>query len=69
MENIKGEECWDIVITPKRKWYELNLKEVFQYKDLILLFVKRNFSAQYKQTVLGPLWFIILLSQRSFLEI
>ncbi len=68
MENIKGEECWDIVITPKRKWYELNLKEVFQYKDLILLFVKRNFSAQYKQTVLGPLWFIINPLLSSFIS-
>ena len=54
----KGED-WDIVITPKRKWYELRLREVYQYRDLILLFVKRSFSAQYKQTILGPLWFII----------
>lgn len=50
---------WDIVVIPERKWYELNLKEVFRYKDLIYLFVKRNFVSQYKQTVLGPLWFII----------
>lgn len=53
------ENDWDVVITPNRKWYELRLKEVLQYKDLIFLFVKRNFSAQYKQTILGPLWFII----------
>lgn len=53
------EEYWDIIVTPKQKWYELNLKEVFRYKDLIFLFVKRNFTAQYKQTILGPLWFII----------
>ena len=53
------EEKWDIVIVPDRKWYELNLKEVYKYKDLIFLFVKRNFTAQYKQTILGPLWFII----------
>jgi len=53
------QEKWDIVITPNRKWYELNLKEVLKYKDLIFLFVKRSFSAQYKQTILGPLWFII----------
>ena len=50
---------WDIVITPKRKWYELGLDELYRYKDLIWLFVKRNFSAQYKQTILGPLWYII----------
>lgn len=50
---------WDIVITSNRKLHELKLKEVFQYKDLIFLFVKRSFSSQYKQTILGPLWFII----------
>ena len=50
---------WDIIITPEKKWYELRLKEVFRYKDLIFLLVKRSFNAQYKQTVLGPLWFII----------
>ncbi len=59
---------WDVVITPDRKWYELRLKEVFQYKDLIFLFVKRNFSAQYKQTILGPLWFIITPLLSSFVS-
>lgn len=52
-------EKFDIVITPERKWYELNLNEVFKYKDLIVLLVKRSFTAQYKQTILGPLWYII----------
>lgn len=50
---------WDIVVTPECKWYELKLKEVLRYRDLIFLFVKRSFAAQYKQTILGPLWFII----------
>ncbi|SFO22171.1 lipopolysaccharide transport system permease protein [Pseudobutyrivibrio sp. UC1225] len=50
---------WDIVISPTRKWYDLRLNEVYKYKDLVGLFVKRSFSAQYKQTILGPLWFII----------
>jgi len=50
---------FDIVITPNRRWYDLNLKEVFAYKDLIWLFVKRTFNGQYKQTILGPLWFVI----------
>lgn len=62
------ENDWDVVITPDRKWYELKLKEVFQYKDLIFLFVKRNFSAQYKQTILGPLWFIITPLLSSFVS-
>lgn len=53
------EENWTTIIKPKTGWFELNLKELKQYKDLVFLFVKRTFSAQYKQTILGPLWFII----------
>lgn len=47
------------VIKPKTGWLEINFREVKQYRDLIFLFVKRNFVVQYKQTILGPLWFII----------
>lgn len=47
------------VIEPKNGWFDLHLKELLQYKDLIFLFVKRNFVSMYKQTVLGPLWAII----------
>ena len=57
--SVDLEETWDITVTPERKWYEMNLKEVFRYRDLIVLFVKRSFNAQYKQTILGPLWYII----------
>lgn len=46
-------------ITSKRKRFDLNLKEVWQYKDLIVLFTKRNFTLTYKQTILGPLWIFI----------
>lgn len=46
-------------ITSKRKWYELNLKEVWQYRDLIVLFTKRTFSLRYKQTILGPAWLFL----------
>lgn len=53
------EQKWKKVIEPKTKLLNLNLKEVFQYKDLIFMFVKRNFKSQYKQTILGPLWFFI----------
>lgn len=59
---------WDIVITPKRKWYELNLREVYRYKDLVVLFVKRSFNAQYKQTILGPLWYVINPLITSFIS-
>lgn len=53
------EQNWTEVITPKNKWYQLDLKEIVRYKDLLFLFVRRDFVAQFKQTVLGPLWFLI----------
>lgn len=59
MEKAITEEHWDEVIEPGGKVLDLKLKEVWRYRDLLLLFVKRDFSAQYKQTVLGPLWHII----------
>lgn len=46
-------------ITSQRRWFELNLKEVWQYRDLIILFTRRNFTVRYKQTVLGPAWLFI----------
>ena len=48
-----------MVIQPKAHLFDLNLKEVWKYRDLLLLFVKRDFIAQYKQTILGPLWHLI----------
>ncbi len=52
-------EDWDLVITPHKKWYDLQLHDVWNYRDLIGLFVRRDFVSRYKQTILGPLWFII----------
>lgn len=53
------DQQWKKIIEPKSKLLDLKLKEVMEYKDLIIMFVKRNFKSQYKQTILGPLWFII----------
>lgn len=53
------EQQFTTVITPKNGWFDINLKEIWDYRDLILLFVKRNFVAQYKQTILGPAWAFI----------
>ncbi len=53
------EENWIITITPKNKLLNLNLKEVWRYRDLLLLFVKRDIITVYKQTILGPLWYLI----------
>jgi lipopolysaccharide transport system permease protein len=52
-------ENWDQVIEPRAKLLDLNLSEVWRYRDLLWLFVKRDFTAQYKQTILGPLWHFI----------
>lgn len=54
-----NEQHFNTVIKPKSGWFDLHLKEVFAYRDLIFLFVKRNFVSKYKQTVLGPAWAII----------
>ena len=53
------EEQWDLIIRPKSNLFDINLKEVWQYRDLLLMFIKRDFAAQYKQTILGPLWHFI----------
>lgn len=50
---------WTTIIKPKTKLLDLNLKELWHYKDLIVMFVKRDFKTMYKQTVLGPLWIVI----------
>lgn len=46
-------------IKPKTGWFDIDLKELFHYKDLVFLFVKRNYTTTYKQTILGPLWLIL----------
>ena len=50
---------WTAIIEPPKRTANLRLNEVWQYRDLILLFVKRDFTTRYKQTILGPLWFLI----------
>ena len=54
-----SEEKWTTVIKPKDKLFDVNIGELWRYRDLISLFIKRNIITQYKQTVLGPLWFVI----------
>lgn len=65
----KSEQHWDIILEPKTSFFKLNLKEVWRYRDLMWLFVRRDFIAQYKQTILGPVWHIIqpLLTTLIFL--
>lgn len=53
------QENWSLVIRPQRAWWDLRLGELWRYRDLIWLFVWRDFVAYYKQTILGPLWYLI----------
>lgn len=63
-----AEEEWDLEIRPRSGWFELHLEDLWRYRDLVRMFVRRDFVAQYKQTILGPLWFLIqpLLTTLTF---
>ena len=55
----EANDPWLYEITPKRKLIDLNFKEIWRYRDLLILFVKRDITTVYKQTILGPLWYFI----------
>ena len=59
MPNSTSTSDWDLVITADRGWFSIDLKALWNYRDLILLFVRRDLVSQYKQTILGPLYFAI----------
>lgn len=54
-----ADEGWTTVIRPKTGWFDIDLNELWRYRDLIAMFVKRNFTVLYKQTILGPAWIIL----------
>ncbi len=56
---VLQEKKWDIEIKPKDKLLSVDFKELWRYRDLCSLFVKRNIITQYKQTILGPIWFVV----------
>lgn len=53
------QDNWSLVIRPQRAWWDLRLGDLWRYRDLIWMFVWRDFVAYYKQTILGPLWYLI----------
>lgn len=69
--HVNNERQWTLVIKPKTPLLQLHLADLWRYRDLLFLFVKRDFTATYKQTILGPLWFLIqpLLSTFMFVVI
>jgi lipopolysaccharide transport system permease protein len=52
-------ENWDLIIRPHQRFFQLNLREVWNYRDLVMQFVRRDVVAVYKQTLLGPVWFVV----------
>ena len=59
METNNNTENWSTVIKPREKLLSVDFKEIWRYRDLCSLFVKRNIVVQYKQTILGPLWYLV----------
>ncbi len=58
-KSISTDDNWDLILQPKRKILDITVKEIIEYKDLIYLFIRRDFVLKYKQTVLGPIWYFI----------
>jgi lipopolysaccharide transport system permease protein len=62
------ENQWDLIIQPQRSLFDLHMGDLWRYRDLVMLFVRRDFVSVYKQTILGPLWYLIqpLLTTLTF---
>jgi len=58
-DSLHENDDWDLIIEPQKRWWDLQLRDVWHYRDLIVLFVQRDFVARFKQTILGPVWFFI----------
>ena len=57
--NAAAEENWDVVIAPHTPLFNFKFREIWEYRDLLKMFIRRDFAAQYKQTILGPLWHLL----------
>ncbi|HVA99204.1 MAG TPA: ABC transporter permease, partial [Bacteroidia bacterium] len=58
-KNTDENKEWSLVVKPHSGWFDIHLKDVWRYRDLVMLFVRRDFVSVYKQTILGPAWFVI----------
>lgn len=68
LQTSESEGQWLFEISPERSNFKLNFKEIYQYRDLLMLFIRRDIVSIYKQTVLGPLWFFISPLLSSFTQ-
>ncbi len=57
--DANDKKYWTTIIQPQSGWFDINIAEIIRYKDLIMLFVKRDFVSVYKQTILGPFWYLL----------
>ena len=60
---------WDLIISSKRDWFNLDLKNIWRYRDLIIFFIKRDISTEYKQTVLGVMYHILNPIMSTFIKV
>ncbi|HVG14972.1 MAG TPA: hypothetical protein VM935_08425, partial [Chitinophagaceae bacterium] len=69
--HTEGGEQWTEIIQPRNRLFDLRLSEVWRYRDLVAMFVRRDFVATYKQTILGPIWFFVqpLLTSLTYIII
>lgn len=58
-KNSGSQGEWTTIIRPRTGWFDIDLRELWRYRDLIIMFVKRNFAVLYKQTILGPAWVLL----------
>ncbi len=56
---MAGDDNWTLIIKPRGKWWDLQLADVWHHRDLLWMFVRRDFVSVYKQTILGPIWFFV----------
>ncbi len=56
---MPADHRWQLVLRPRVRWFDLHLTDLWRYRDLVAMFVRRDFVAQFKQTILGPAWFVI----------
>ena len=66
---MRKSKQWDLIISPKRDWFNLDLKNIWKYRDLILFFIKRDISTEYKQTILGFLYHLINPLISTFIKV
>jgi lipopolysaccharide transport system permease protein len=59
MSQPVSSKLWSLIIKPKTSWFDFHLQDLWRYRDLLFMFVKRDFVSMYKQTILGPIWFLI----------